>query len=67
MQIIIKCFGRILCNSVVRFLREKNVIFIEKKNNPFTPEVRLIEYFWYILKRIAYENNWEAQTIDQLK
>lgn len=54
--------------SVVQFLREKNVIFVEKEDNPAcAPELRPIENFWSILKGLVYENNWEAQTIDQLK
>ena len=32
-----------------------------------SPKLHPVENFCSILKRLSYENNWEAQSIDELK
>ena len=55
-------------NSVLTWLREKNVTFVEKEDNPpCVPELRPIENFWSILKGQVYSKGWEAKTVDELK
>jgi len=57
-----------LANSVLTDLRNNNVNFVQKIDNPANvPKVRPIENFWGFLKQIVYENGWEAQTIPQLR
>jgi len=54
--------------SVIRYLEEQNFNFVEKKDNPANlPEVRPIENFWGVLKRLVYKDNWQAESIEQLK
>lgn len=54
--------------SVIRYLEEQNVNFVEKKDNPANlPEVRPIENFWGVLKGLVYKDNWQAESIEQLK
>ena len=54
--------------SVVTYLREKKVHFVEKYDNPANlPECRPIENFWSILKGEVYKNNWQAENLDQLR
>lgn len=48
-------------NSVIAHLRQENVHFVEKGDNPpCVPELRPIENFWSILKGYVYANGWEA-------
>jgi len=55
-------------NTVVTHLKEENVIFVEKFDNPpAVPELRPVKNFWSILKGLVYEKNWEAKTGDDLK
>lgn len=54
--------------SVIAHLKEKNVIFVEKEDNPpCVPELRPIKNLWSILKGLVYEKGWEAKTYDDLK
>lgn len=54
--------------SVLSHLREKNINFVEKADNPpCVPELRPIENFWSILKGLVYADGWEAQETEQLK
>ena len=54
--------------SVIAYLREKKVNFVEKIDNPANlPECRPIENFWSILKGEVYKNNWQAENIDKLR
>ena len=54
--------------SVVEYLRDQNVNFVEFKDNPpNVPEIRPIENFWSILKSYVYDGNWKAENYDQLR
>ena len=54
--------------TVIAYLREKKVNFVEKEDNPANvPEARPIENFWGVLKGLVYKNNWQAENLDQLK
>ena len=54
--------------SVIEYLREKKVNFVEKADNPANvPEARPIENLWGCLKGMVYKNNWQADNLDQLK
>lgn len=54
--------------SVVQSLKEKNVVFVEKADNPAAvPELRPIEKFWSILKGLVYAKNWKAESTVQLR
>ena len=54
--------------SVTNYLDEKNIRYVTKFDNPAcVPELRPIEDFWSILKGYVYENNWEAESEDQLQ
>jgi len=54
--------------SVTDHLREKNINFVSKQDNPAClPEVRPIEDFWSLLKADVYKNGWKAKNIQQLK
>ena len=54
--------------SVAQFFREKNMIFVEKDDNSScASELHLTENFRSVLNGLVYENNLEAQIIDQLK
>ena len=47
--------------KVVEYMREKNVNFVQKEDNPANvPECCPIEDFWGILKVHVYKNNWKA-------
>jgi hypothetical protein len=49
-------------------MRDKSVNFVEKAENPPNmPEIRPIENFWGILKGLVYQNNWQAENLDQLR
>lgn len=51
-----------------KYLNSKKFKYVDKEINPAnTPESRPIEDFWSELKRMVYENNWEATTLDQLE
>jgi hypothetical protein len=53
---------------VVEYTRDKSVNFVEKAENPPNmPEIRPIENFWDILKGLVYQNNWQAENLDQLR
>ena len=55
-------------NEVVSFLDANNIKYLPKiKNPPNVPEARPIEDFWGQLKRLVYEDNWQATCIPQLK
>jgi hypothetical protein len=54
--------------TVVEYMRDKSVNFVEKAEHPPNmPEVRPIENFWGILKGLVYQNNWQAENLDQLR
>ena len=54
--------------TVIDYLREKNVKFVEKEDNPpNVPECRAIENFWSILKGDVYKNNWKAENLEKLQ
>ena len=54
--------------TVVGFLEEKKVNFVERRDNPANlPECRPIEIFWSILKGLVYKSNWQAKKLDQLQ
>ena len=49
-------------------LNDQNIKFEPKSENPpKTPEIRCIEDFWSIIKRVAYKDGWEAENLEQLK
>jgi hypothetical protein len=49
-------------------MRDKSVNFVEKAENPPNmPEIRPIENCWGILKGLVYQNNWQAENLDQLR
>jgi len=53
--------------DVLEFLEVNKIPYIKRSDNPPNcPEIRPIEKFWAHLKGKVYENNWEAQNIDQL-
>ena len=53
--------------SVQERLKEKNVPFVVRKDNPpNVPQARPIETVWTLLERKIYENNWEAKNLDVL-
>ena len=55
-------------NSVQNYLRDENVEFVPKEDNPAAaPEVRPIEDFWADLKRSVYSNDWKAKNVNELK
>ena len=54
-------------NSVQNYLRDENVEFVPKEDNPAAaPEVRPIEDFWADLKRSVYSNDCKAKNITEL-
>jgi len=54
--------------SVVNYLNEEKVNFVQKfENPPNIPEARPIEDFWGIIKGEVYKNNWQAENLDQLQ
>ena len=54
--------------SVTSYLISKDITFVQKADNPpAVPELRLVEYFWSILKGMVYKNNWQATSVDELK
>jgi hypothetical protein len=49
-------------------MRDKSVNFVEKAEDPLNmPEIRPIENFWGILEGLVYQNNWQAENLDQLR
>uniref|UniRef100_A0A915HU99 Uncharacterized protein n=1 Tax=Romanomermis culicivorax TaxID=13658 RepID=A0A915HU99_ROMCU len=46
---------------------EANIKTTEDDNPVCVPELRTIEQFWSILKRLVYARNWTAKTGYQLK
>lgn len=49
------------------WLTEQNIPFVPKKDNPpNVPQARPIEIFWSVLKRMVYDNGWEANNEQQL-
>jgi len=55
-------------NSVLNYLREQKIKFVEKTENPANvPEARPIEDFWADLKREVYKKNWSAKNVTKLK
>lgn len=49
------------------WLTEQKVPFVPKKDNPpNVPQARPIENFWAALKRMVYDNGWEARNEQQL-
>uniref|UniRef100_A0A914CDC6 Transposase n=1 Tax=Acrobeloides nanus TaxID=290746 RepID=A0A914CDC6_9BILA len=54
-------------NNVLNHLRQKNIHFVEKDDNPSNlPEAPSIEDFWDILKGKVYANAWKAENTRQL-
>ena len=55
-------------NSVQNYLRDENIEFVPKEDNPAAaPEVCPIKDFWLDLKRSVYSNDWKAKNITELK
>ena len=55
-------------NSVKNHLREKNIEYVPKSDNPANvPKARPIEDFWGNLKRVVYEGGWGAKTLQDLR
>ena len=55
-------------NSVINYLQTSKIKFVPKIDNPASvPKARPIEDYWANLKRIVYEGDWSATTIDQLE
>lgn len=53
--------------NTLDWLTEQKVPFVPKKDNPPNiPQARPIENFWAALKRMVYDNGWEAQNEHQL-
>lgn len=49
------------------FFKQNNINFVARDDNPAnTPELRVIEDFWGVLKTNVYRKGWEAKTTDQL-
>jgi len=54
-------------NMTQGFLASNNIEYVPKVHNPANvPELRPIEDFWSEIKRLVYENNWQAENIKQL-
>lgn len=54
--------------SVIAWLEAEGISYMPKLMNPANlTEVRPIEDFWAMLKRIVYRDGWEAKNIDQLR
>ena len=54
--------------SVLDYLAGQGIKIVDRQDNPLNlPECRPIKHFWSILKRLVYENNWQAETIGELK
>ena len=48
-------------------MKEKNLTFVPKLNNPpSAPQIRPIEAFWSILKQKVYSGDWSAKDHPQL-
>jgi transposase len=53
--------------EVQAFLTDHGVSYVKRgQNPPNVPQARPIEMIWSLLEQKVYENNWEAQNIDQL-
>jgi len=54
-------------NMTQGFRASNNIEYVPKVHNPANvPELRPIEEFWSEIKRLVYENNWQAENIKQL-
>ena len=59
--------ARLHCSNIVQQrLNEKNIHISRVDNPPTVPQARSIEVIWTILERKIYENNWEANIINDL-
>ena len=55
-------------NSVQTWLMNHKIPFVPKSMNVANvPEIRAIEDFWGFLKRMVYNNGWEAKNLEELK
>ena len=52
---------------ITDYLNVKYVETVPNENSSNLPKCRPIENFWSILKSIAYENNWQANSHQQLE
>lgn len=53
--------------NTLDWLTKQKVPFVPKKDNPpNVPQARPIENFWAVLKRMVYDNGWEARNERQL-
>lgn len=53
--------------NTLDWLTKQKIPFVPKKDNPpNVPQARPIENFWAVLKRMVYDNGWEAQNEQQL-
>lgn len=53
--------------KTLHWLTEQKIPFVPKKDNPpNVPQARPIENFWSVLKRMVYDNGWEARNEQQL-
>ena len=54
-------------HEVQRCLTNHGISYVQKgRNPPNIPQARPIEKIWSLLEQKVYENNWEAQNLDQL-
>ena len=54
-------------HKVQAFLTAHRINYVTRERNPpNVPQARPIETIWTLLEQKMYENNWEAQNIDQL-
>ena len=51
-------------HDVLQYLNQNDIQFVDKKINP---QARPIETLWSILKKMVYDERWEAKTIDHLQ
>jgi hypothetical protein len=53
--------------EVQHCLADHGISYVQRgRNPPNVPQVRPIEKIWSLLGQKVYENNWEAQNLDQL-
>ena len=49
------------------FMEKERLYFVKRhQNTPNAPQIRPIEQYWGILKQKVYQNNWSAQSREQL-
>ena len=49
------------------FMYKEGLAYVKRHQNPpNAPQIRPIEQYWGILKQKVYQNNWSAQSREQL-